>query len=206
MNLSSVLAFLTTIATVSANAYKLCCCHNKANCSNNVTESVVAALVFVKDWKMSTKTWSTTQDAPFNCTGCYAYAPGEPNDDGYIGIKEMRGYCKDYEGLIDSQYFNVEDDWLSLATVFVWTRESRVFSELYHSSTKRPSTPKSALSSRNPHTMSNVLSELNPSFQYLDGNLRKPDLLVGPSTRFALASLRRNHAAQQFAVRSRSHG
>ncbi|QDS69080.1 hypothetical protein FKW77_010036 [Venturia effusa] len=109
MKLSSILAFLTTIISVSADAYEFCCCHHKHNCHIDSTAKVVNK---TKEWGWQ---WEMAKGDFYNkdhggispypsCSECYAH-----DLVGLIGVKQMNNMCKDYgeKGYGDSQCWNL---------------------------------------------------------------------------------------------------
>ncbi|QDS75979.1 hypothetical protein FKW77_004197 [Venturia effusa] len=105
MKLSSAIAFLTAVASVSAKDWDLCCCHQNHICHDPSTRGVVnKSNEFGKPFHMTVSYYSKQYDgAPFTCTGCYAYHEGAK-----ISGKEMHKMCKTYgvPGFGGSMCFN----------------------------------------------------------------------------------------------------
>ncbi|QDS76890.1 hypothetical protein FKW77_003937 [Venturia effusa] len=111
MKLCITLVFLTAVVSVSAKAYKYCCCAKKHrgrwNCDNVATWAIISTdkYYFKKGWRMSPEVWHLEQNAPIACRGCYAHA-SKTLDDGMIGIKEMSHLCYFYGGTGDNACFD----------------------------------------------------------------------------------------------------
>ncbi|QDS69757.1 hypothetical protein FKW77_010175 [Venturia effusa] len=99
MKLFSILAILTSIVSVSAKQWRLCCCHHKhEECDKVITTEIAYDLAALGAMEISNKQWTRDEGAPYDCRNCYAYAHDKKNlDNGLIGGKEFAHFCKRYD-------------------------------------------------------------------------------------------------------------